>query len=599
MSAKTTVLIFCFLILAATGVAALDTLQVIARLDMSENRLSGQFRHDLPQTIEMTEYQFQLWANVYTKDTDFLKSVGGMIQTGTGRPGATRIDSAFLDEQNITAYITIENTRGTIALPDKERLDGRRLRLYFETDIPSFGDRLNVRNGNFLLSGWFPKPAILNPDGTWYNPVYGAFCEPIGDFYHFDITLSAPDSMVVAFPAAADERNIGEGLVEYRCHFGPAHDFVMAAAPDYRLDTTGRVRIYYREADLPILRRLRRTVQTTLDYMERLAPYPYDLFTVAVTDAGFWGGIEFPGMIAISRPQGGPMVSRYFEVITIHEVIHQWFFGMLASDQVEHPWMDEAITQYFTNLIAEAEWGREANLMDIFGIKIRTRDESRAGAAISRGQEIIDQPAYSYIGASRYFSTIYSRGSLAVETISNFLGGPVFDSAGSSGAFRFWKRYVDEYKFRRVVPSDFRRILAESGGDSVAAVFDLLFTTPDEIDIAVADLQNTRIDSVTAGVSFELSLTGRLRWPIPYRLFYSDGDSLDGVRKITYNTERVSLELDRPVRTVIVDPENLFAIDADLMNNSVQLDTDSRPATRLSSGLMFLLESLMSLVGGI
>ena len=63
--------------------------------------------------------------------------------------------------------------------------------------------------------------------------------------------------------------------------------------------------------------------------------------------------------------------------------------------------------------------------------------------------------------------------------------------------------------------------------------------------------------------------------------------------------ERIEIELDRPAKAVVVDPDNLFTCDADLMNNSIRLNTDSAPAARLSSGLMFLLESLMSLAGGI
>src|ERR1041384_3632946 len=66
-------------------------------------------------------------------------------------------------------------------------------------------------------------------------------------------------------------------------------------------------------------------------------PYPYDRLTVSVTP-GLRGGIEFPMHIQI----GAGIARRHL----VHEVGHQWFYGLVGNDQYRDPWLDEALTNY-------------------------------------------------------------------------------------------------------------------------------------------------------------------------------------------------------------------------------------------------------------
>jgi hypothetical protein len=49
----------------------------------------------------------------------------------------------------------------------------------------------------------------------------------------------------------------------------------------------------------------------------------------------------------------------------------------------------------------------------------------------------------------------------------------------------------------------------------------------------------------------------------------------------------------------VIDPDNKFAIDANLLNNSVLSGEDNLPGFRLSSGIVFLVESILSYLGGL
>ncbi|MDQ6757127.1 MAG: M1 family metallopeptidase, partial [Bacteroidota bacterium] len=78
---------------------------------------------------------------------------------------------------------------------------------------------------------------------------------------------------------------------------------------------------------------------------EWLGEYPYNVVSAVEAKMGFSGGMEYPTITSIS-----PMPSEKDLDLTIeHEVGHNWNYGILASNEREHPWMDEGMNTYFDN----------------------------------------------------------------------------------------------------------------------------------------------------------------------------------------------------------------------------------------------------------
>jgi aminopeptidase N len=318
--------------------------------------------------------------------------------------------------------------------------------------------------------------------------------------------------------------------------------------------------------------------------------YRYDHFTVALVNASHAGGIEFPGLVALHSPRGGMLMTRLYESLVIHETVHQWFYGMIGSDQIGSPWMDESVTCFFTLKILEQYWGERANLVDLAGFEAGERDTYRAGARISPGLCRLNMPTHAFPGEEEYFATIYTKGPLIVETFDNLLGDSLSDI--------FWRRYFEENLFKRPGPEEFVDLASSIGGEHVRHALSVLLDEPVYLDLAVASLVNRRIDSVTYEAEVLLRKKGALPGPVDYRLILRSGDTLDYTWESPFDTEKMSFSLAAPVSAVIIDPHDRFTVDADLLNNSLSADGDSRPAMRISSGIMFLIESFLSFMGG-
>jgi len=594
-----TVVILLFSLLFFISASAFDSLQISAVLDTSLKQISGVVEYKLPEVIGLETFEFQLFPNVYASaDSPYLVGKSSLREhlINSKKWGSMAIDSILINEINIGTDFTVDYTKGIVVLEKYSENLSPIIKLYFKTLLPESGDRLSHNLSNYLLNGWFPTPAVLNSDGEWYHPEYSRNSELVGDYFVYEVNISVPDGFIVASPGRSlIEETKNKENTEYRFQFGPAIDFALAIDPDYLIDESiignNTIRIYYRGYEYPIVSKIRNAVHKSIMYMNSyVGDYEYGCLNIAFSDIGFSGGIEFPGLISLSTPRGAPTISNAYDMLTIHEVVHQWFYGMVGSNQVEYPWLDESVTNFFTQKIFVMYWGESANFFDLTGFRVTMRDMNRLNAAVYRGDATINQPSYSYHRGNSYFSTIYDRGALAVETLDNLMG----DSLSNI----FWKVYFDKYKFAHPQPDDFRQIVIETAGESLAGIYDILIESAIKIDYSVTDLVNSRFDSTDTEISFVLHREGGINYQIDYRIYLSNGDSLDYKWNSKYNTDEIRHQSSFPAVSVLIDPDNKWAIDSDLLNNSVTIDPDNKPGFRLSAGIMFLIESLFSIVGG-
>ncbi len=101
-------------------------------------------------------------------------------------------------------------------------------------------------------------------------------------------------------------------------------------------------------------------------FSNRFGEYPYTEFDVVSTPM-LALGIEYPGITGITLleydldsvlyglPAGAMMDST-----VAHEVGHQWFYSTVGNDQVDEPWLDEAVVQYITSLYYLDHYGESA-----------------------------------------------------------------------------------------------------------------------------------------------------------------------------------------------------------------------------------------------
>lgn len=237
---------------------------------------------------------------------------------------------------------------------------------------------------------------------------------------------------------------------------GPARDFYLVASPLYEevSQTFGEVTIrsYAPErSGNGAQMALEVAANSIEDFSAIYAPYPYTELDIVSTPT-LALGIEYPGMIAItsriytvnSNYRGAP-ASVYMESTVAHEVGHQWFYNLVGDDQLDDPWLDEALAQFATLQYYANEYGASGEE------GFRNSLESR-WASVGYADIPIGMPVAAYSG-QEYGAIVYGRGPLFFVALRDQMGQEDFD--------QFIKEYTESLSWDIATPEILKTMAEE------------------------------------------------------------------------------------------------------------------------------------------
>lgn len=291
-------------------------------------------------------------------------------------------------------------------------------------------------------------------------PTYGDPTFSDTALYLVRITLPG-DLVVAASGVAVEEDKNDDGTTTWTFASGPMRDINIVASRDYiRVsDTVGQILVtsYYLPGDDQGGRlALEYATNALRFYQEMFGPYPFNELDIVATPTEA-GGIEYPGLIVVARHlydrQGG-----YFELVTAHETAHQWWYSLVGNDQVDEPWLDEALTQYVTMLYFEHYYGEDVAqsiLEDSFEgwyKSLSQEDQNRA----------IGLPVASY-PESLYGPIVYGKGPLFFHAIRLQVGDDIF--------FKILQTYLEQYQYHVAYPQDWMDIAEDLSGQDLGDLY--------------------------------------------------------------------------------------------------------------------------------
>ncbi len=336
------------------------------------------------------------------------------------------------------------------------------LSLRFAVPVPSgegvgnYGE-FALQDGVLALAHFYPTVAVYDTDWRLETPA------PHGDVIFqdaslYDVTLTAPaDLTVVATGATLGKTDNGDGSATWRLGGGPMRDFNVVASRDYLSASTQvgdmTVNSYFLPGDEAGGRKaLDWAAQALTVYQKEFGAYPYRELDVVETGTTA-GGIEYPGLVAVaSRLYSDPARQAFFESVTVHEVAHQWWYNVVGNDQVNHPWLDEALTQYATYRYFQNAYGEAGGQGFIESLDSRW-------ATVGREAKPIGLPAGDYT-AKEYGAIVYGRGPLFFNALR--------DRLGPDKMTELLRRYYAEQTWDIATPEELRALAEEVAGTSLA-----------------------------------------------------------------------------------------------------------------------------------
>jgi hypothetical protein len=418
---------------------------------------------------ELQELLFQLPPNARRYRADGRKNLQIQSVSVDGRPiAATESESGFVLR---------------VALPEPLKNGSRmQLILEFEGSVPRLSKALSASSRTFGLSDgivclahWYPiVPAFAGKHFDSTDP------PDFGDLANFeaadyDVTLRTADPLVAAASGAADAP-VREGATTRQRFRGSAlREFSLCAARDWKkqsvsIDST-EINIFSRLGESHKTKEISRISAHALQYFSELfGPYPWKKLDIAFVPLGKTAsGMEYSGLITLNERllhNGGwrtvlsfilvsffgssPGENRRLEFALAHEIAHQWWHGLVGSNEKHSPFLDESLANYSAVLFLEHEYGKEDT-------EAQSYVQLQARYILSRLRGYSDKPAWaglrSFESGEQYAGMVYGKGALFLKALRQMSGDTLFFSLlrnyASSNAFGratrgSWEQAVEE-----------------------------------------------------------------------------------------------------------------------------------------------------------
>ncbi|MBL0911006.1 MAG: M1 family metallopeptidase [Bacteroidia bacterium] len=361
------------------------------------------------------------------------------------------------DLEHKTTGTILEVTLAQPLLPGKTTV----FKMDFEAQVP-LQIRRSGRNSaegiDYSMSQWYPKLCEYDYMGWHADPYIGR--EFYGVWGDFDVTIHMDKAYTIgATGYLQNPQEIGKGYEtpgskpappagdKLHWHFkAPAvHDFAWGADPDYvhkRYTNDDGVELHFfyqpEEKYVAAWEALPAKMAQFFDLMKnKFGKYPYKQFSFV---QGGDGGMEYPMMTLIT----GRRTESSLVGVSVHEAAHNWFYGVLATNETLYPWMDEGFTTYATNYCMDIIYNeKKANPFEEDYEGLRMLDSVGLREPLCTHGDWF-QTNYAY-GISSY-----SMGSVFLAQLSYITGMQAFDVC--------LHRYYNDWGFKHPTPVNFLRV---------------------------------------------------------------------------------------------------------------------------------------------
>jgi len=636
---------FILALLAAVTVAAgVADYEIDVSLDPETHRLraSERIRWTNVTDAPTDEMYLHLYLNAFADaDTTFMRELRGGSLRDRVEPddgwGWMRIESMVLDDGTDLMPV-FEFTRpdddnpadftvARVALPRVVEPGGVvELDLKFEAQLPRVIARTGFSGEFHLVGQWFPKIAVFEGEKGWNCHQFHAWSEFFADFGTYRVSITVPEDWVIGATGVEAESPLTDGglrTTTYRAD--RVHDFVWCAAPPDLMEVVETDFAPGRDVPMPWLERARSLLGLSAAELElppmrlrlmvpraqhvlvprmiratRLAvawfglfygPYPYPQLTVVSPPAGAEeaGGMEYPTFITTGadRLDAYPPFSWSpgIEGVTVHEFGHQYFQGILASNEFEEAWLDEGVNSWADAgcmaAIAADGLAPDVRISSPWG-------SARLALAIPRVPVTVATRAWEFRRRWDYFLASYGKTEVALRTVEGLIG--------AEAMARGMRSYFETYAFSHPTGRDLVEVLSRAAGRDLGPFFDQAIygdATPDWAVTSVrqyrpkapegfvwrdgewrrveevedAGDENGEAESGPWQAEVDLVRLGDLVAPVEVELTWGDGTS----ERRTWSGEerwvRWQLEGSRRLAQVVVDPDGVWALETRRADN--------------------------------
>jgi len=316
------------------------------------------------------------------------------------------------------------------------------------------------------------------------------------------------------------------------------------------------------------------------------------------------------------------------ENLILHEFAHQYWYGMVASNEFEEPWLDEGLTEYTTNRILDRQYGdkygpvpKYMNLFrmsvpisDFLPLRLPTHTEKALIRAFhEKGREPVARPGWTYYSYGAYAANAYMKPASYLVQLEREIGEEAMN--------RVMRSYFQKWAYRHPCSADFMTVVNEVTGRDMSWFFAETFAKAGQLDYQAGhffsyplheasgyqdtpqgpQLQNEPEAAGTVAVwcsVVNIYNHGNVHYPVDIQVTFEDGTQVTEHWNGDQAYKKFHYEKPAKVERVVVDPDGKLFLDVNQSNNSRTRTPDRTASKRWSLNLLLGLQHLLQAVAG-
>jgi hypothetical protein len=338
------------------------------------------------------------------------------------------------------------------------------VKIYIESliSIPNLNHRFGYGNNTINLGNFYPI-ACKYENGAFREDEYTSNGDPFySDMANYNVNVQYNSKYILAHTGNIKTETINNNIKSSKIEARAVRDFAMILSDKYKviesnINNTKISYLYFNDKEPD--KSLNTCCDALKTFNSMIGIYPYSSLMVAESDF-VYGGMEYPNLVFISTT----LENKDYINTIIHEIGHQWFYGIVGNDEIKEAWLDEGLTEYITSLFYQKNISYEIAYEDIVSSTLRSYmlfvdvyKEVYGKVDSSMNRELKDYPT-----ENEYVYLTYVKGLLLFDNLRTIMGDKAF--------FNGLKNYYNQNKFKIASEDSLIKAFEEYSSKDIGAI---------------------------------------------------------------------------------------------------------------------------------
>lgn len=411
----------------------------------------------------LSEVDFFLYANSFAEGQKAVSNANFLKAYPNGESfGNIEIEKVCVGQNEVEFSFEQPNKNILIVPLDKQLFPNEKVSIFIDFVVTlanihhrfGYGEK-TINCGNFFPiacvyeNGFVKNGFVVNGD-----PFYSEVAD-------FDVTINYPKDYIVA--TSGNQESLADGKL--RCRGENIRDFCFVLSKEFQVlsKKVGEINVNYYFYDQEEAEKFLQIACETIEtFGDMFGKYPYKQLSVVKTNFCF-GGMEYPNLVMIADDITDEPTTNY---VIVHEIAHQWWYGLVGNNEFSQAWVDEALTEYSTALFFEKyeKYGFDYEIVIDNAFSTYKNFVQIYSSILGDVDESMNRNLAEFETEPEYVNCTYTKGMLLFDSMRESLGKRKFEKC--------LKNYLKEYKYKNSSYAKMVESFSKSAGRNLQGLFE-------------------------------------------------------------------------------------------------------------------------------